>query len=73
MQSSALFRKVYMEDAINSVFPTGASQSDYALFFGIDLELFNQSLSTLSLTLILVAWTALFTLLASFRVKSFRT
>lgn len=73
MQASALFRKIYMNDAIDSVFPAGASQSEYTLFFGIDLELFSQQLSTFAITLILIGWTLLFMLLASFRVKSFRT
>ncbi|MGM0436115.1 MAG: ABC transporter permease [Bacillota bacterium] len=73
MQVSALFRTVYMEQAIGEVFQSSASQTDYALFFGIDLELFGATLSQATLTFIILGWTVLFILLASFRVKSFRT
>lgn len=73
MQVSALFRTVYMEKAISEVFATGANQTDYALFFGIDIELFGSTLSAGQLTIIVVGWTLLFIVLASFRVKSFRT
>jgi len=73
MQVSALFRTVYMEKAIGEVFTSNAGQADYALFFGIDIELFERILTQGELTLIIAGWTLLFILLASFRVKSFRT
>jgi len=73
MQVSALFRTVYMEEAIDEVFTTSLAENDYTVFFGIELELFSHTLSSLELTLIVLGWTFVFFLLASFRVKSFRT
>ncbi len=74
MQMSALYRKIYMDEALGQLFAGAAdARASYESFYGIDIELFNTSLSATTLTLMLVGWTLLFVLVSAWRVKSFKT
>ena len=74
MQMSALFRKVYMKEAMDTVFAgLPDTQASYEAFYGVDIELFSTNLSLGLLAVILVGWTLLFVGLSAWRVKSFRT
>ncbi|MFP4078608.1 MAG: ABC transporter permease [Candidatus Izemoplasmataceae bacterium] len=74
MQMTALYRKVYMEEALEKSF-TGneAALESYSAFNGVDIELFGSDLSAGILVMILVLWTVVFMALSAWRVKGFKT
>ncbi|MFW6298104.1 MAG: ABC transporter permease [Bacillota bacterium] len=74
MQISALYRKVYMDEALQKVFGENPDALEsYNAFYGIDIDLFSSNLSETTLVVILILWTVLFTALSAWRVKGFKT
>ncbi|MFW5914109.1 MAG: ABC transporter permease [Bacillota bacterium] len=74
MQISALYRKIYMEEALHKVFSGNTEALEaYKAFNGIDIELFSTDFTAGFLVMILVLWTVLFIALSAWRVKGFKT
>lgn len=69
MQITALMRRVYMNDALQQVFPSAPAAESYRQFFGVDLILFTADLSSLVLYIILTTWIIAAVSASIFRVK----
>ena len=73
MQIASLMRTVYMDDAIETVFSGGGdAMQSYASFFGVDIAVFDQSLSPLLTLLIFVGYGVVFTVLSIIRLNHFK-
>ncbi len=72
MQVAALFRRIYMAEAMDLVFPTQTLADTFRLNFGVDITVFNTMLPTWSLLLFMVFWTMLFTVFSIVRIKRFK-
>lgn len=70
MQAAALLRQVYMAEALDLAFGTNeAARENYTSFYGVELTLFNQSLSTQVLLLILLVFTLLILMASIWRMR----
>ncbi len=70
MQAAALIRQVYMAEALDIVFgPNEAARANYTSFYGVELTLFNQALSTQTLLIILISLTIVILSAAIWRMR----
>ncbi len=72
LQMTSLIRQVYMDDALTSVFVTSEAANDFRSNFGVDISLFDMTLTTPMLWVIALAWTALFTGLSLHKIRRHR-
>jgi len=72
LQMTSLIRHVYMDDALTSVFVTNEALSDFRLNFGVDISLFNTTLTTPVLYALAIGWTVLFTALSLHKINRHR-
>jgi len=73
MQAASLMRRVYMDDAMNKAFgPFEQEAATYARFFGIDISIADNTLTTPLLIVLLIVWGLIFLGLSIKRINQFK-